>query len=94
MHDRMLAGELYPADDPVLVEQNLQAMDLMEAFNATPMREVVRRRELLVELLGAVGERTEIAAAAGGLRQPDQHRVGQFCQLRAYCARRRHHYWR
>lgn len=60
MRERMLAGEPYLADDPELVERNLRAMDLMEAFNATPMRETARRRELLTELLGAVGEGTEI----------------------------------
>lgn len=60
MRERMLAGDLYLADDPELLEQNLRAMDLMEAFNATPMREAARRRSLLVELLGALGDETEI----------------------------------
>lgn len=56
----MLAGEPYLADDPELREASLRAMDLMEAYNATPMREAGRRRELLTELLGAIGEDTEI----------------------------------
>ncbi|WP_091092907.1 sugar O-acetyltransferase [Nonomuraea wenchangensis] len=60
MRERMLAGDLYLADDPELAEHNLRAMDLMEAFNTTPAREPQKRRRLLTELLGAVGEGSEI----------------------------------
>ena len=60
MRERMLAGDLYIADDPELAERNLRAMDLMEAFNATPARAGGERRRLLEELLGTVGEGTEI----------------------------------
>ncbi|WP_280240436.1 sugar O-acetyltransferase [Nocardia abscessus] len=60
MRDRMLAGELYRADDPELREQSLRAMDLMEEFNATPMRDAQRRHDLLTELLGGIGDHTEI----------------------------------
>ncbi len=60
MRERMLAGDLYIADDPELGEHNLRAMDLMEAFNATPARAGDERRRLLGELLGSVGEGTEI----------------------------------
>ncbi|WP_051133714.1 sugar O-acetyltransferase [Nocardia paucivorans] len=60
MRERMMSGDLYRADDPELVEQSLRAMDLMEAFNATPMRDAARRRSLLAELLGAIGDATEI----------------------------------
>jgi len=60
MRERMLAGDLYIADDPELAERNLRAMDLMEAFNATPARAGDERRRLLGDLLGAVGEGTEI----------------------------------
>jgi maltose O-acetyltransferase len=60
MRDRMLAGDLYIADDPELASQNLRAMDLMDAFNATSARDPQRRRRLLTELLGAVGEGVEI----------------------------------
>ncbi|WP_280373153.1 sugar O-acetyltransferase [Nocardia abscessus] len=56
----MLAGELYRADDPELREQSLRAMDLMEEFNATPMRDAQRRHDLLTELLGGIGDHTEI----------------------------------
>src|SRR5215207_5321675 len=60
MRERMLAGDLHIADDPELAEHSLRAMDLMDAFNATPARDPQRRRRLLTELLGAVGEGTEI----------------------------------
>lgn len=62
MRERMQAGDLYIADDPELAELSLRAMDLTEAFNATPARDARRRHELLHELLGAVGEGVEIRA--------------------------------
>lgn len=60
MRERMLAGDLYIADDPELAERSLRAMDLMDAFNATPARDPQRRRQLLADLLGEVGEGVEI----------------------------------
>ncbi len=60
MRERMLAGELYIADDPELGEQSRRALDLMQAYNATSVRAVDARRRLLNDLLGAIGEGTEI----------------------------------
>jgi maltose O-acetyltransferase len=60
MRERMLTGDLYVADDPELAEHNLRAMDLMDALNATSARDPQKRRRLLTELLGAIGERTQI----------------------------------
>ncbi|MEV6350205.1 sugar O-acetyltransferase [Actinoplanes sp. NPDC051851] len=60
MRERMLAGELYLADDPELGEAMLRAQDLMDAYNTTSARDPGRRRELLTELLGEVGEGVEI----------------------------------
>jgi maltose O-acetyltransferase len=60
MRERMLAGDLYLADDSELAEHNLRAMDSMDAFNATSARQPHERRRLLTELLGALGEGTEI----------------------------------
>ncbi|WP_106403277.1 sugar O-acetyltransferase [Actinocorallia populi] len=60
MRERMLAGDLYLADDPELTEHCLRAMDLADAFNTTPARDRRERRRLLTELLGAIGEGTEI----------------------------------
>ncbi len=60
MRERMLSGDLYIADDPELAEANAAALDLMAAFNATTVRQGPLRRRLLEELLGSVGEGTEI----------------------------------
>jgi maltose O-acetyltransferase len=60
MRERMLAGELYLADDPELIEAYERAQELTTAYNATGVRERSRRHELLGELLGAVGEETAI----------------------------------
>ncbi|WP_211254572.1 sugar O-acetyltransferase [Cellulomonas cellasea] len=60
MRERMLAGDPYLADDPELAEANAAALDLMAAYNATTPRQGPLRRALLEQLLGAVGEGTEI----------------------------------
>jgi maltose O-acetyltransferase len=60
MRERMLAGELYIADDPELAELNARALDLQAAFNATTVRQGPLRRQLLEQLLGSVGEGSEI----------------------------------
>lgn len=54
----MLAGELYIADDPELVEASRRAMQLADEFNHEPSAD--RRRVLLEALLGAIGEGSEI----------------------------------
>ncbi|MFA9445992.1 sugar O-acetyltransferase [Egicoccus sp. AB-alg6-2] len=58
MHERMLAGELYIADDPAITEAAAVAHDLMAAYNATTPRQEPLRRALLERLLGAIGEAT------------------------------------
>ena len=60
MRERMLAGELYIADDPEIAEASAAALDLMAAYNATTARQAPLRRQLLDQLLGSVGEGTEI----------------------------------
>ncbi|MCV2490959.1 sugar O-acetyltransferase [Geodermatophilus sp. YIM 151500] len=60
MRERMLAGDLYIADDPELAEANAAALDLTAAYNATTVRQEPLRRALLERLLGAVGEDTAI----------------------------------
>lgn len=62
MRERMLAGDLYIADDPELGEESHRARDLMEAYNATTSRQAPLRRHLLEELLGSIGDDTEIRA--------------------------------
>lgn len=60
MKERMLRGELYIADDPELAEALGRAQRLLEQYNATSHEEQDRRRLLLEELLGSVGEGTVI----------------------------------
>jgi maltose O-acetyltransferase len=62
MYERMLAGDLYLADDPEIVARQQRAQELMRAYNTTASTETRRRRELLVELLGSIGEGSEIRA--------------------------------
>lgn len=60
MRERMLAGDLYLADDPELAEQLTRAADLMHVYNTTPPRQHDERNRVLAELLGAVGPDTVI----------------------------------
>ena len=60
MRERMLAGDLYIADDPEIEAAARRAHLLMDAFNATRADEPSRRRELLNDLLGALGDDTVI----------------------------------
>jgi maltose O-acetyltransferase len=60
MRQRMLAGDLYIADDPEIAEALHAGLDRMSAYNATTSRQGPLRRRLLEELLGSIGEDTEI----------------------------------
>lgn len=58
--ERMLAGDLYLADDPVLQEESRRAIELVDEYNRTSVRDTAERQRLLRSLLGAVGEGVEI----------------------------------
>ncbi|XVU25855.1 sugar O-acetyltransferase [Actinoplanes sp. CA-054009] len=60
MRDRMLAGELYQADDPDLAREMLRAASLTHRLNQADPADGKLRRELLTELLGSFGEDSEI----------------------------------
>ena len=60
MRERMLAGDLYIADDPELGEAMLRAQDLTDAYNSTPARDPAERRRILTELLGEIGDGVDI----------------------------------
>jgi maltose O-acetyltransferase len=60
MRERMLAGELYLADDPVLAEEQARAARLLDRFNQSGVDGRAERRGLLLELLGELGEGSEI----------------------------------
>lgn len=59
-YERMLAGDLYIADDPRIAEEGRRARLLCAAYNATPDDAVAERRRLLETLLGVIGEGSEI----------------------------------
>ncbi|WP_122818088.1 sugar O-acetyltransferase [Nocardioides pantholopis] len=78
MRERMLAGDLYLADDPELVEATRAAQDLAATYNATTSRQEPLRRLILEQLLGAVGEDTD-------LRPPVQVDYGTNIRIGARC---------
>lgn len=56
----MLAGELYQAIDPELAVDYQRAMALMERFNASPAADPAGRRAILTELLGGIGDGSDV----------------------------------
>jgi maltose O-acetyltransferase len=60
MRERMLAGDAYLASDAELGELGNAALDLATSYNATATGEGALRRRLLQELLGSIGEGTEL----------------------------------
>ena len=56
----MLAGDLYIADDPELAREAGRAAGLTRAFNDSSPEDAAERRRILQELLGSLGEGTEI----------------------------------
>jgi maltose O-acetyltransferase len=54
--ERMLRGEPYNTRDPALLARAHQARALLAAYAATASTDAGRRREILTELLGGVGE--------------------------------------
>lgn len=57
---KMLAGELYIADDPELVMARQRASHLLARYNATTATQVEQRQQLLQELFHQVGEKITI----------------------------------
>ena len=62
MRERMLAGELYIADDPELARDAERAMAQTHRFNSMDPNDGKAQRELLTSLLGAFGEDSVIRA--------------------------------
>jgi maltose O-acetyltransferase len=58
--ERMLAGDLYVANDPELAAEALRAAELTKAFNDSSPADPAERRRILGELLGSLGAGTEI----------------------------------
>src|SRR5712691_4105667 len=60
MRERMLAGELYIASDPELARECGRAQALTYRFNTMDPADQAGRRAVLTELLGRLGEDSEI----------------------------------
>ncbi len=60
MRERMLAGDLYLADDPELARDSARAQRLTHEINSIDPNDHERRRQLLTDLLGVFGEGSEI----------------------------------
>jgi maltose O-acetyltransferase len=58
--ERMLAGDLYIADDPKLASENRRALTLIHQLNRSSPADAEVQRSLLTELLGSFGEDTVI----------------------------------
>lgn len=58
--ERMLAGELYRADDPEIAADARRAAELSERFNNSSVSDLAARRAVLAELLGELGEGAEV----------------------------------
>ena len=56
----MLAGQLFQADDPEIIVDQLRSQDLVDRFNVTGNAETDERTTILAELFGSVGEGVEI----------------------------------
>jgi len=61
-YERMLAGELYLADDPRIVAEQAEAHRLMEQVNAAPAADRSGRDALLRRLLGGLGRDAVVRA--------------------------------
>ena len=61
-YERMLAGDLYIADDPRIIDGQATAHRLMEEFNAIPAADGTERSRLLRLLVGSVGDDVVVRA--------------------------------
>ena len=75
--ERMLAGDLYLADDPQLLQESRRAEGLAKEFNESSPLDPAGRLRILGQLLGSLGAETEIRpplyCASAGLKatEPD-----------------------
>lgn len=54
--EKMLAGELYAAWDPELVEERTRARELVTIYNISKYNDSAGRAEILKKLLGSCGD--------------------------------------
>ncbi|MET4059336.1 maltose O-acetyltransferase [Arthrobacter sp. UYP6] len=60
MRERMLAGDLYIADDPELAADSARALELADRYNRIWAQDRAGAADILGELLGGLGAGTEI----------------------------------
>jgi maltose O-acetyltransferase len=60
MRQRMLAGDLYRADDPDLIGAHRRAVRLVDEYNRTTPDQPADRRRILDDLLGAFGPDSDV----------------------------------
>ncbi|MFE4544308.1 sugar O-acetyltransferase [Arthrobacter sp. NPDC056727] len=60
MQERMLAGDLYIADDPNLAADSIRGMELADRYGRTWMADRAEAKQILEDLLGSIGKDTEI----------------------------------
>jgi maltose O-acetyltransferase len=60
MRERMLAGDLYIADDPALARESARARQLTHRLNTGDPADSAARHAILTELLGAFGEDSHV----------------------------------
>ena len=89
MRERMLAGELYIADDPVLGEESARAQSLSHRYNTMDPTDAAGRRAVMEELLGAFGEDSEVPPVPLRLRLQHDDRGAHVRELEPHVARRR-----
>lgn len=58
--ERMVAGDLYFADDPQLLQESRRAEALTKEYNESSPLDPARRMRILADLVGSIGEETEI----------------------------------
>lgn len=54
--EKMLRGELYRADDPLLVRERLHARHLTRQFNQTVEHDLATRKKIIQKLFGSTGQ--------------------------------------
>ncbi|MGG7466235.1 sugar O-acetyltransferase [Plantibacter sp. YIM 135347] len=58
--ERMLAGDLYIADDPESAAQSLRGMRLANAYTTAYLQDPASARPILADLLGSLGENVDV----------------------------------
>ncbi len=57
---KMLAGELYLAEDPELAAENKRASRLLREYNSTTEEQQQQRQQILRELFGKIGQKITV----------------------------------